>query len=266
MADERSGPGDDGVPVERVPVPAETRWPDGRTNAYLVGTDDALLVDPSARDPALDAAVDGRDVAHVAITHAHPDHVGAVADYADRCGATVWGRSGRADRLARTAGVAPDRTFREGTAVGPATVVETPGHAADHVAFRIADEALVGDLAVAGGSVAVGGEDADLRAYLVSLRRLRHAGLDRLYPGHGPPVDDPDETLERLLAHRLERERRVLEAVRAGATTLEAVTEAAYRKDLSGVADLARLTVAAHLEKLARAGRLDWDGERATPR
>lgn len=265
MAGQSRKPGDEGGTVERIPIPVETRWPGGRTNAYLVGSDDALLVDPPAKDPALDAAVDARDVAHVAVTHAHLDHVGAVADYANRCDATVWGRAGRADRLVQTAGVAPDQTFREGTVIGPATVVETPGHAADHVAFLVSDEALVGDLAVADGSVVVGGEDADLRAYLVSLRRLRHAGLNRLFPGHGSPVDDPDETLERLLAHRLERERRVLAAVRAGATTLEAVTESAYGEDLSDVADLARLTVSSHLEKLGRAGRLDWDGERATP-
>lgn len=251
--------------IERVPVAVDTRWPGGRTNAYLVGESPALLVDPPAIDARLTASVDSREVGHVAVTHTHPDHVGAVRHYADRTGATVWARAGRVERFHEAAGVAPDRTFREGTSVGPATVLETPGHAPDHVAFRAGDAALVGDLAVAKGTVVVGGGDGDLRAYLVSLRRLRHANLDRVYPGHGPTIDDPDETLERLLAHRLDRERRVLAAVEAGAETLDAVTEAAYEKDLTGVADLARLTVAAHLEKLAVEGRVTWDGRRATP-
>lgn len=252
--------------VERVPVAVETRWPGGRTNAYLVGDSPALLVDPPAVDPRLTDAVDARDVAHVAVTHAHSDHVGAVGHYAERTGATVWARTGRVERFVDAAGVAPDRTFREGTSVGPAAVLETPGHAPDHVAFRNGDVALVGDVAVAKGSVVVGGAGGDLRAYLVSLRRLRQAGLRRLYPGHGPIIDDPGATLERLLDHRLDRERQVLEAVETGAETLESITEATYEKDLTGVEDLARLTVAAHLEKLAIEGRVVWDGRRAARR
>lgn len=255
----------DRPPVERVSVAAGARWPDGRTNAYLVGETGALLVDPPAVDAELNAAVDARDVAHVAVTHAHGDHVGAVAHYAQRCAATVWARAGRTARFTAATGRRPDRTFTEGTTVGPATVVETPGHAPDHVAYRVDDVALVGDVAVAEGSLFVGGDDGDLRAYLISLRRLRHAGLRRLYPGHGPTIEPADVTLERLLAHRRERERRVLAAVEDGARDLDAVTAAAYGKDLTGVEDLARLTVAAHLDKLAVEGRVDWDGERAAP-
>lgn len=251
--------------IERVPVAVATRWPDGRTNAYVVDGSGGLLVDPPAVDAGLTAAIEPRSVDHVAVTHTHGDHVGGVAEYARRYGATVWARAGRTRRFVESTGVEPDRRFREGTTVGPATVVETPGHAPDHVAFRVGDDALVGDLAVAEGSVFVGGRDGDLRAYLVSLRRLRHAGLDRLFPGHGPVAADADATLDRLLAHRLDRERRVLAAVEAGATSLEAVTERAYDKDLAGVEDLARLTVEAHLEKLAAAARVAWDGERAAP-
>ncbi|MDZ7701910.1 MAG: MBL fold metallo-hydrolase [Halobacteriales archaeon] len=254
---------EDPVGIERVPVAVETRWPGGRTNAYLVGDASALLVDPPAVDDRLTAAVEARGVGHVAVTHTHADHVGAVDHYAGLTGATVWAMAGRAGRFAEATGRAPDRTFQDGDAVGPATAIATPGHAPDHASFRVGDRALVGDLAVESGSVVVGGDDGDLRAYLVSLRRLRHAGLATLYPGHGPVIEAADATLERLLAHRLDRERRVLEAVEAGARELDGVVEAAYEKDLTGVADLARLTVAAHLEKLAVEGRVTWDGERA---
>ena len=104
--------------------------------------------------------------------------------------------------------------------------------------------AVVGDLVAAEGSVAVAAPDGDLVAYLESLDRVRDGGIDRLYPAHGPPVDDPAGTCRRLTDHRLDRERRVLE-------------------DLSDVADLARRTVRAHLEKLAAEGRIatSWAGE-----
>jgi len=260
-------------PVARVPVQTETRSPDGRTNAYLVGRSGALLVDPASGTDALDDAVATRGVDHVAVTHAHPDHVAAVAHYADRFDATVWARRGYEQRFVRATGVEPDRTFVEGTVVRTGddrrvTVVDTPGHAPDHVAFATtvdgAETLLVGDLAVATGSVVVGPDEGDVRAYLTSLRRLYARNPARLGPGHGPVVDDSRAVLGRLVAHRLEREARVREAVADGARTLDEVLAAAYDKDVSGVRDLAAATVAAHLRKLAVEGAVRWDGERAS--
>jgi len=254
------------VNVERVPIPTETLSPDGTTNAYLLGREGAVLVDPAARSDALDRAVAERDVAHVLVTHTHPDHVGAVAHYAEACGATVWARAGREARFERATGIAPDRTFRDGTAVGPATVMATPGHAPDHVALVANGTVLAGDLVVAEGSVLVDPDEGDLRAYLASLRRLYARNPDRLSPGHGPEIDDPRATVERLVRHRLDREASVLAAVRDGARTLDEITDAAYEKDVSGVRDAARRTVAAHLEKLAVERKVTWDGSRAASR
>lgn len=251
--------------IEAVPVPAGASVPGGRTNAYLVGETDAVLVDPAARTGALDAAVSARDVSHLAVTHTHPDHVGAVAEYAAELDATVWARAGREERFERATGVAPDRTAREGTTVGSTVVVDTPGHASDHVSFTFGDEALVGDVAFAAGSVAIG-TTGDLRAYVTTLRRLRTRGFARLYPGHGPRIDDPGATLERLLRHRLDRERRVLGAVRSGATSIDEVVDAAYDEDLGDAYGLAALTARAHLRKLDVEGAVVWDGERARPR
>jgi glyoxylase-like metal-dependent hydrolase (beta-lactamase superfamily II) len=247
--------------VERVPVPVETLGEHGTTNAYV--TED-LLVDPAARTDQLAAAVDRRDPDHVLVTHAHPDHVGAVADYAP--GRTVWARRGRVDRFERATGVTPDRTLGDGDPVpGGGTALATPGHAPDHLAVGLATGVLTGDLVVAASSVVVGADEGDMRAYLTSLRRLHARGPARLYPGHGPVVEAPRPALRRLLGHRLDRERRVLAAVREGARTPDDVVDAAYDKDLAGVREYARSTVVAHLRKLAVEGSVTWDGERATP-
>lgn len=254
--------------LARLPTRTTTRAPGGRTNAYLVGRSSALLVDPPAPDDAIDAALADRTVAHLAVTHTHPDHVGGVAHYAAETGATVWAHERHAGRFERATGVAPDRTFREGTVIPadrPVAVVETPGHARDHVAFALDDGALVGDLAVASGSVFVGPRDGDMRAYLTALRRLHARDLDALYPGHGPVIEAPRTRLADLVAHRRDRERRVRAAVRDGACTLDEILDRSYEKDLTGVRDLAGRTVAAHLEKLAVEGAVTWDGERAAP-
>jgi glyoxylase-like metal-dependent hydrolase (beta-lactamase superfamily II) len=289
--------------VDAFSVPVDTRAPDGATNAYVVGSEECLLVDPAARTSTLDTVVAAREVTGIAVTHTHPDHVGAVAEYAAETGAEVLAR--RPDRFEAATGVDPDRRIAEGsvieTGVGSVTVLDTPGHAADHVAFELPDGDAVsggifisGDLAVAEGSVVVGAPEGDLRAYLTALRRLWARNPRRLYPGHGPligadpgpatdgpvstdshhatdgppstgaPSDEataPREVLERLVLHRLERERKVLAAVHAGATDLDAVVDAAYDKNLSGVRDLARATVRAHLEKLAVERRVRFDAE-----
>ncbi|WP_144919797.1 MBL fold metallo-hydrolase [Halorubrum salsamenti] len=269
---------DPGPSVTRVELPVDTRAPGGTTNAYLAA---GLLVDPAARIEALDAAVgvDESGVAAsssttavdaIAVTHTHPDHVGAVAEYADLTGAPVFAHADHVDRFVAATGIEPDGTFRDGDLVGDTSVsaVETPGHASDHVAFAVpaklddggedtTGELLCGDLAVAEGSVVVGAPDGDLREYLDSLERVRETGYDRLRPGHGPAIDDPKAVCQRLIDHRLDREHAVLDAVAAGADDVGAVVDAAYEKDLTGVADLARATVVAHLEKLVAENRID---------
>jgi len=250
---------------ERYATPVETRAPHGETNAYVLGDGERVLVDPAARTDALDDAAAGVD--HLAVTHAHPDHVGAVAHYARESAATVWAHAAFADGFEDETGVAPDRVFRPGDELGHSgvRVLDTPGHAPDHVAFLADREAATGDLVFADGSVFVGAVDGDMRAYVSSLRRLATRGLDRLHPGHGPAVDAPTARLRDLYAHRRDRERRVLAAVADGCATVDAILDHAYDKDLSGVRDLAGQTVRAHLDKLLVDGRVDWDGAHAAP-
>lgn len=283
-------------PITRVEVAVDTRAPMGTTNVYLA---DGLLVDPAARTDELDEAVAhhrsedsaGPGIEAIAVTHTHPDHVGAVAAYAELTDVPVFAHADHTDRFADATGVDPDGTFRDGESVGDTGVraVDTPGHASDHVAFavgghgasddqdasddhgangghdaddEISRELLCGDLAVAEGSVVVGAPDGDLRDYLASLERVRDAGYVRLYPGHGPRIDDPKAVCQRLIDHRLEREHAVVRAVESGADTVDAVVDDAYEKDVTEVEDLARATVVAHLEKLVAEDRIDgsWGG------
>lgn len=243
------------------------------TNAYLVGSDRCLLIDPPAQSEALDEAVSTHSIDHVAVTHGHPDHIGAVSAYAAKTDATVWGRAGKTDRLA-AAGIAVDRTYSDGTELPlepPIRILDTPGHAPDHVTFVVGSAsdrpqtAVTGDLAVADGSVFVGEPDGDMRTYMVSLRRLLIRDFDCLYPGHGDPIAAPSDRLRALLAHRKTREQRVIRAVQSGASTVDKIIDRAYDRDLGDLRDLAGQSVRAHLKKLARERRITWDGDRAGP-
>ncbi len=238
------------------------------TNAYVVGSDDALLIDPATLTDDLQSAIADRQVEHVAVTHHHPDHVGAVAAAAQAFNLTIWARRGREADFADTTGIDPDHTFSSGDTIpvaGGISVVDTPGHAPEHVAFGADGSLVSGDLAVAEGSVVVGAPEGDMRAYLSSLRRVYARGPETVCPGHGAVIDDPRVTCQRLINHRLQRERTVVAAVEGGAREPDAIVDAAYEKDVSAVRDLARATVVAHLKKLAVEGRVRWTGERATP-
>lgn len=272
---------------ERYPVPVDTRAPTGETNAYVVDGPERLLVDPAGRTADLDTAVESEvdhatgasTVDHIAVTHTHPDHVGALAAYAAETDATVWAHAAFTGRFERATGVTPDRVFRPGDTIGASgvAVMDTPGHAPDHVAFVTDDnnagvtvdstggDAITGDLVFATGSVFVGASDGDMRAYLASLRRVLARRFGRLHPGHGSVVDCPGERLRDLYFHRRDREHRVRRAVENGAETVSEILDAAYDKDLTGVRDLAGETVRAHLDKLRVEGRVEWDGSRVRP-
>lgn len=275
--------------IASVQIPVSGPAPTGSTNAYVIGRSDALLVDPADESDDLERALDRRSPAAVLATHTHPDHVGALARYAREYDLKIYARSGYEKRFERATGVTPDAGVRDGDILAAGDVgvevTSTPGHAPDHVALTVrgvdaspsdrgddtprsddpGGRVLVGDLAVAEGSVFVGPPDGDVRGYLTALRRLHARAPDELLPGHGPAIEDPRAVLRRLIAHRIDRERAVLDAVRNGHQTPDAVVDAAYDKDLSGVRDLARRAVIAHLEKLAVEGSVEWDGERARP-
>ncbi len=257
--------------VTGVAVPVDTRAPGGKTNAYVIGREPAVLVDPADSTDELDVLVRERGVAHVVVTHTHPDHVGGVATYADRHGLTCWALRGHEARYEAATGVEPDVSFVDGARLdldeGSLRLLALPGHAEDHVGIALPDDGPIcsGDCAVRRGSVAVGGPDGDMQAYLDSLRRLDAESPSALLPGHGPPIERPSATIDRLVTHRLRRENRIRRAVERGARTVDEVVDASYEKDLSGVRDLTHATVVAHLEKLAADGVVDWDGERARP-
>jgi glyoxylase-like metal-dependent hydrolase (beta-lactamase superfamily II) len=206
------------------------------TNTYLAGR---WLVDPGPSDPAHVEAVRhaaAGGIEAVVLTHSHSDH----AESAGLFGVPV---------------VLP----RDGETVGPFEVVGTPGHSADSVCLVAGRTCFTGDTVLGAGSVFIAPGEGSLSAYLESLRRLRALDLEVLCPGHGPYVWDPAAKLDEYLAHRLDRERRLLEALDAGLRSRDDLLDAAWPEVPSELRPAAALTLAAHLEKLAEEGKLPGD-------
>lgn len=223
------------------------------TNTWVVGRDPCWVIDPGPALPAHEeavarAALDRGGVAGIAVTHDHPDHVEGVPGLVARLGGDV------PVAAARLAGAAV--ALRDGAMFGPLRAVATPGHAPDHLAFVAGDVAFTGDAVLGEGSVFVAPDPGAMAGYLAALRRLRSLELERLHPGHGPEVDDPAAKLDEYLAHRLDRERRLVAALAAGARTEAELLDAVWDDVPAALRPAAAVTLAAHLGKLREEGHL----------
>jgi glyoxylase-like metal-dependent hydrolase (beta-lactamase superfamily II) len=214
------------------------------TNTWLLGRDPCWVVDPG---PALDAHLDA--VAHaatlrggvggIALTHDHTDHTDGLPGLLQRVGAgTPAPRAGD---------------------LGPLRAVPVPGHSPESVVWIAGDVAFSGDSVLGEGSVFVAGQLAE---YLAALEHLRSLGLTLLLPGHGDPVLDPSARIGALMAHRLERERRLLDALDAGHRTVDALLDHAWSDAPVQLRPAAAWSLTAHLDKLGAEGRLPAGVER----
>jgi glyoxylase-like metal-dependent hydrolase (beta-lactamase superfamily II) len=203
------------------------------TNTYVVGP---WVVDPGPADrghlEAVRRAAAG-GIEGVVLTHGHADHAEGAGDLG-----------------------APVTLPREGERVGPFEALATPGHSPDSVCLVAGALCFTGDTVLGSGSVFIAPGKGSLSAYLDSLRRLRGLSLGVLCPGHGPYVWDPAAKLDEYLAHRLARERRLVEALDAGLRTRDELLDAAWSDAPPALRDFAALSLASHLEKLAQEGRL----------
>jgi glyoxylase-like metal-dependent hydrolase (beta-lactamase superfamily II) len=230
------------------------------TNTWIVGRDPCWIVDPG---PDLDAHVRAvlaeaarrGGAAGIALTHDHGDHAGAAPAVRDSAGGVPVG-------AARWEGA--DVTLGDGDAFGPLQVVATPGHATDHLAFVHGAVCFTGDAVLAQSSVFVAPDPGALRGYLAALRRLRAMDLELLCTGHGPPVEDPAALLDAYLAHRAERERRLLAALDDGLRTTDELLDRVWDDAPASLRLAATATLGAHLGKLEEEGRLP-DGVQRVP-
>ena len=221
------------------------------TNTWVVGRDPAWVVDPGpALDDHLDAVaaeVTARGGAGgIAITHDHQDHVEGVLALAERLGGPPVAAVRYAGATVRLA---------DGDAFGPLRAMALPGHAPDHAVFLWEDVCFSGDAVLGEGSVFIAPDPGALAGYLEGLRRLRAAGLALICPGHGPEVTDPAAKLDQYIAHRLDRERRLVAALESGVRGEQALLDAVWDDVPPALRGAAAVTLAAHLGKLRDEGR-----------
>ena len=212
------------------------------TNTYVV---EGWIIDPGPDDEAhlsavLEAA--GGAAAGIVLTHDHLDHAEGAARLASMAGGIAILHPGGGDDA------------------GPFEVLPSPGHSRDSVCLIHGRVCFSGDTVLGEGSVFVPGGGGGLAGYLAALERLLELDLEAICPGHGPVVWDPRDRVAHYIAHRRERERKVLDAIEAGAKTNDEILERAWDDAPIDTVPVLRAaaaaTLEAHLEKLRADGRL----------
>jgi glyoxylase-like metal-dependent hydrolase (beta-lactamase superfamily II) len=238
------------------------------TNTYLVGAGSYLVIDPGPDDSVhveriLDATHRRIDV--VLATHTHPDHSPAAKAIAAATGAKVMGKHtpvhGRQDPA-----FMPSRALSDGDEVAVGDFIlralHTPGHASNHLCYLLRGTGLLftGDHLMQGSTVVIGPPDGSMSDYLQSLARLQKEPVTRLAPGHGLVIEDAQAEIARIIAHRLQREAKVVDRLgHAGAANIDTLVVSVYDDVDPRLHPVAKSSLLAHLLKLEQDGRVVRD-------
>lgn len=248
--------------MQRLVAPNASLMTGPGTNTYLLGTPAIAVLDPGPNDAShIEAILAAAPVLeHIVVTHTHGDHSPAAAALARRTSARVIGRPGPDDGRQDTtfrANHVPQHEERLAIAGLVLRVLATPGHASNHVCYLVEGDGLLfsGDHILDGVTPVILAPDGDMAAYLDSLRVVREAAPRAIAPGHGRVLEEPARVIDRVIAHRMFRERLLRGRLRArGAATIDELLPAVYPDVRRELWPMARCTLEAHLVKLEREG------------
>ncbi|MEZ4409057.1 MAG: MBL fold metallo-hydrolase [Polyangiales bacterium] len=269
--------------VRRLALRTPTLPPATRTNCYLVGERDFVVVEPASpwepEQALLDAVIEarlaeGHRVVAAVVTHHHRDHVGGAAALRARHGAPILAHPYTRHRVVAE-GLAVDGVIEPGAAL-PGPLVElgveamhTPGHAAGHLCLWSPGDGwkIAGDMVASVGTIIVDPDDGgDMVDYLASLASMRAVSPGRLLPAHGDPIDDAVEKIDGYVRHREGREEKVRAALTDAWREVGEVVSLAYDDTPRALWPLATKSARAHLARLESRGLARSAGEGATRR
>lgn len=256
--------------VWRIVAPNPSPLTGPGTNTYVVGARRRIVIDPGPTDAVhIERILDVTDgaVERILCTHSHPDHSPGVVPLRARTGAVVYGMPAPDDGY-QDETYAPDRGLCDDECIDDADtrlrVLHTPGHASNHACLLLEASGLLftGDHLMSGSTVVILPPDGSMRQYVESLRELRERPIANLAPGHGSLITGAIVEIDRVLAHRLLRESKVVAALRSrGTATLDEILAEVYGDVPSFMHPVAKYSLLAHAIKLEEDGCATRNGE-----
>ncbi|MEY4633431.1 MAG: hypothetical protein RLZ18_803 [Actinomycetota bacterium] len=277
--------------IQRVIAKNPSKFSYHGTGTYIIGSKDVVVIDPgpkldSHRD-ALIAAINGRNVVGIVVTHCHSDHspltqwlheFTEAPRYAIGPHKTYEGfleeddhdpseddpeekPESEEERETIDLAFAPDIAVVDGewflkTSEFSLQAVATPGHTSNHLAVALdAENALfTGDHVMGWSTTVVSPPDGDMRQYFESMHKVIGRTDGILWPTHGGPVTDPQPFLRAYLDHRIDREKQIVAQIALGNNTIPGIVKVLYAAIDKKLHRPARRSVWSHLRKLVDEG------------
>lgn len=239
------------------------------TNTMVLGGGDsgAVVIDPAIDDAEyLDALIQEGEkrggIRRILVTHGHPDHAGGAAALCARLNVPIYAFSRQGTPIA-------DQEIADGTLLPVGgdmlRAIHTPGHRFDHLCFLLEKQRTLfaGDLISGITTNVIAPPDGDMQDYLNSLKRLQEIDIAEIVPGHGRTITNPQARLAQYIAHRMQREQQVLQALEVlpPGTTIHQVVKHVYVDVDPRLHAVAAWSVEAHLLKLEREGLVERLGD-----
>ena len=161
---------------------------DMENNTYLLedpSSHDAILVDGCFDAPKILSSIEGARVVVIVQTHAHFDHVQALAELKKELRVPVYAHPGEEYP------VPIDRQLKDNETIGfgrkEARVLHTPGHTPGGICLLVGKHLISGDTLFPGGPGNTFGDKEAFGTIITSIKdRLMVLPDDtRVYPGHG---------------------------------------------------------------------------------
>jgi len=243
------------------------------TNCYLVGTGPSrLLIDTGEQDNPqfitnLQKTLHMHNITiqEIIITHWHRDHTGGIEGV---CQSACSGQKIPVSKFKQISKaepglgcgleysyVADGHVFNvEGATL---QALYTPGHADDHMCLWMKEEnsLFTGDTVLGEGTCVF----EDLSDYMASLEKIHKLNATRVYPAHGPTVENPEQHIGMYISHRLQREGQIVEAIRTGGqagTDIQQIIHTVYPGLSEHLVKGAMNNVTHHISKLKKEGKV----------
>ena len=239
------------------------------TNTYIVGKEEDLtVVDPG---PALSDHIEAivscsSNLSRIVVTHTHPDHSPGVSLLQNKVDIPAYGLITETTKNQDTS-FKPEKMLTHGEVIEAKDhkleVIHTPGHASNHLCFLLKEEKLLftGDHIMNGSTVVISPPDGNMQDYLDSLNKLKEYDLENIAPGHGELLPNPHSVAEWIIKHRLEREEKVIEAIKEVTKgNPDTLVEQVYSDVDAALFPIAKWSLEAHLIKLQNEKRVVKEG------